>query len=33
LLVGGGKRSCGVKDGWAALELKSVLDHEVAVIR
>ncbi|HWX18280.1 MAG TPA: alpha-amylase family protein [Candidatus Binatia bacterium] len=32
-LVAGGKRANNIKAGWAGFEVKSVLDHEVAVIR
>jgi hypothetical protein len=32
LLVSGAKTRCAVEQGWAAFELKSVLDHEVVVV-
>jgi hypothetical protein len=32
LLVSNAKPSVSVRDGWAALEVKSILDHEVVVI-
>jgi hypothetical protein len=32
LLVSNAKLSVAVRDGWAALEVKSILDHEVVVI-
>ncbi len=32
LLVSGNKHRLSIKDGWASFEIKSVLDHEVAVV-
>jgi hypothetical protein len=32
LLVSGEQRTVEVKNGWAHLEIKSILDHEVIVI-
>ena len=33
LLVAGGQSSVSVRDGWASLEIKSLLDHEMIVIQ
>ena len=32
LLVSGGKTAAASRQGWAAFEVKSIADHEVAVI-
>jgi hypothetical protein len=32
LLVSGGAAPAAVRNGWAAFEIRSILDHDVAVI-